>query len=135
MNLIKKRNGTRKKKKNLENFSQFLGTRAGGIFFKDEKKEEGEGGRKKKGRGKGGRKKGGGKISFFTGALYNFYVHSTILKISTPAAGRHLGFFLASLEKNRVGGSVFSFPASCNPPLFFVRALRLDIPWHGDRWK
>ena len=66
MNLIKKRNGTRKKKKNLENFSQFLGTRAGGIFFKDEKKEkEGEGGRKKKGRGKGGRKKGGGKISFF----------------------------------------------------------------------
>ena len=81
-------------------------------FFEGEKNEEkeGEGGRKKKGRGKGGRKKGGGKISFFTGALYNFYVHSTILKISTPAAGRHFGFFLASLEKNRVGGSVFSFP-------------------------
>ena len=76
------------------------------------KKKEKEGGRKKKGRGKGGRKKEGGKISFFTGALYTFYVHSTILKISTPAAGRHLGFFLASLEKNRVGGSVFSFPAS-----------------------
>ena len=81
---------------------------------KNEEKE-GEGGRKKKGRGKGGRKKGGGGISFFTGALYNFYVHSTILKISTPAAGRHFGFFLASLEKNRVGGSVFSFPAH-NPP-------------------
>ena len=84
---------------------------------KNEEKE-GEGGRKKKGRGKGGRKKGGGKISFFTGALYNFYVNSTILKISTPAAGRHLGFFLASLEKNRVGGSVFSFPDAYpkNPP-------------------
>ena len=76
---------------------------------KDEKKEK-EGGRKKKGRGKGGRKKEGGKISFFTGALYTFYVHSTILKISTPAAGRHLGFFLASLEKNRPGGSDFFFP-------------------------
>ena len=81
---------------------------------KNEEKE-GEGGRKKKGRGKGGRKKEGGKISFFTGALYNFYLPSTILKISTPAAGRHLGFFLASLEKNRVGGSVFSFPEKNSP--------------------
>ena len=94
--------------------------RSVGDFFEGEKNEEkeGEGGRKKKGRGKGGRKKGGGKISFFTGALYNFYVNSTILKISTPAAGRHLGFFLASLEKNRVGGSVFSFPDAYpkNPP-------------------
>ena len=75
------------------------------------KKKEKEGGRKKKGRGKGGRKKEGGKISFFTGALYTFYVHSTILKISTPAAGRQLGFFLASLEKNRPGGLDFFFPA------------------------
>ena len=49
----------------------------------------------------------GGKISFFTGALYNFYVHSTILKISTPAAGRHLGFFLASLEKTELGVRFF----------------------------
>ena len=85
---------------------------------KNEEKE-GEGGRKKKGRGKGGRKKEGGKISFFTGALYTFYVHSTILKISTPA-GRHLGFFLASLEKNRVGGSVFSFPGLEGYFVFFV---------------
>ena len=73
-------------------------------------KKKRRGGRKKKGRGKGGRKKGEGEISLFTGALYTFYVHSTILKISTPAAGRHLGFFLASLEKNRPGGSDFFFP-------------------------
>ena len=45
-------------------------------------------------------------------ALCTFYVHSTILKISTPAAGRHLGFFLASLEKNRPGGLDFFFPGS-----------------------
>ena len=71
------------------------------------KRRRGRGEEKKKGRGKGGGKKGGGKISFFTGALYNFYVHSTILKISTPAAGRHLGFFLASLEKTDLRGRIF----------------------------
>ena len=76
------------------------------------KKKRRRGEEKKKEGGKGGRKKEGGKISFFTGALYTFYVHSTILKISTPAAGRHLGFFLASLEKNRPGGSDFFFPVN-----------------------
>ena len=78
---------------------------------KDEKKEK-EGGRKKKGRGKGGRKKEGGKISFFTGALYTFYVHSTILKISTPAAGRHLGFrfFSRFARKKPTWGVGFFFP-------------------------
>ena len=75
-------------------------TRAGGFFGKGVKKmkrRRGRGEEKKKGRGKGGRKKGGGEISFFTGALYNFYVHSTILKISTPAAGRHLGTGLSGV--------------------------------------
>ena len=60
---------------------------------------------------KGEERKEGGKSLFLQGALYTFYVHSTILKISTPAAGRQLGFFLASLEKNRPGGSDFFFPA------------------------
>ena len=76
------------------------------------KRRRGRGEEKKRGGEKGGERKEGGKSLFLQGALYTFYVHSTILKISTPAAGRHLGFFLASLEKNRVGGSVFSFPAS-----------------------
>ena len=82
------------------------------------KRRRGRGEGKKKEEEKGGEKKKEGKslfFFFFTGALYTFYVHSTILKISTPAAGRHLGFFLASLEKNRVGGSVFSFPGRYRP--------------------
>ena len=96
-----------------------------------QKKREG-GGKKKKGRGKGGRKKEGGKISFFTGALYTFYVHSTILKISTPAAGRHLGFFLASLEKNRPGGLDFFFPEGPYPLYFNFRNLTKQVIGSGQ---
>ena len=119
--------GTRNAEKNF-----LLGTPKTRAGKKRWKKREG-GGKKKKGRGKGGRKKEGGKISFFTGALYTFYVHSTILKISTPAAGRHLGFFLASLEKNRPGGSDFFFPAhfadlETRPPLRYVSTV--SNRWH-----
>ena len=71
------------------------------------KRRRGRGEEKKKGRGKGGRKKGEGKISFFTGALYTFYVHSTILKISTPAAGRHLVFFSLRSKKTELGVRFF----------------------------
>ncbi len=74
------------------------------------KRRRGRGEEKKKGGEKGEERKEGGKSLFFTGALYTFYVHSTILKISMPAAGRQLGFFLASLEKNQTGGLVFYFP-------------------------
>ena len=76
------------------------------------KRRRGRGEEKKKGGEKGEERKERGKslFFFFTGALYTFYVHSTILKISTPAAGRQLGFFLASLEKNQTGGLVFYFP-------------------------
>ena len=64
----------KKKKKNLENFSQFLGTRAGGIFFEDEKKEkEGRGEEKKRGGEKGGERKEGGKSLFLQG----LYIIST----------------------------------------------------------
>ena len=62
------------------------------------KRRRGRGEEKKKGGEKGEERKEGGGISFLTGALYTFYVHSTILKISTPAAGRQLNFFLASLD-------------------------------------
>ena len=78
---------------------------------KKKKKKEKGGEEKKREEEKGEERKEGGKSLFLQGALYTFYVHSTILKISTPAAGRHLGFFLASLEKNRPGGSDFFFPA------------------------
>ena len=74
------------------------------------KKKRRRGEEKKKEEEKGGERKKEGKSLFFTGALYTFYVHSTILKISTPAAGRHLGFFLASLEKKPTWGFGFFFP-------------------------
>ena len=76
------------------------------------KKKRRRGKKKKREEEKGEERKEGGKSLFLQGALYTFYVHSTILKISTPAAGRHLGFFLASLEKNRPGGLDFFFPDS-----------------------
>ena len=95
---------------------------------KNEEKE-GEGGRKKKGRGKGGRKKEGGKISFFTGVLYTLYVHSTILKISTPAAGRHLGFFSLRSKKTDLGGRIFF---SLRRRESEVRlAMRIDVAHNG----
>ena len=56
-------------------------------------------GRKKKGRGKRGRKKGGEKVSLLTGNLNTFYVHGTILKISTPII--------------IVVVIIFAFPGSC----------------------
>ena len=72
------------------------------------KRRRGTGEEKKKEEEKGGERKKEGNLFFFTGALYTFYVHSTILKISTP--GQTFGFFLASLEKNRPGGLDFFFP-------------------------
>ena len=54
------------------------------------KRRRGRGEEKKKGGEKGEERRG--EISVFTGALYTFYVNSTILKISTPAAGKQLGF-------------------------------------------
>ena len=75
------------------------------------KRRRGRGEEKKKGGEKGEERKEGGS-SFFTRAIYTFYVHSTILKISkisTPAAGRHLGFFGAKREKTDMGVGFF-FP-------------------------
>ena len=73
------------------------------------KRRRGRGEEKKRGGEKGGERKKEGKSLFFTGALYTFYVHSTILKISTPAAGRHLGFF-SLRSKKPTWGVGFFFP-------------------------
>ena len=59
----------KKKKKNLENISQFLGTRAGGIFFKDEKKEK-EGEEKKGERKRGKKERRGGNLFFYRASNY-----------------------------------------------------------------
>ena len=66
------------------------------------KRRRGTGEEKKKEEEKGGERKKEGKSLFFTGVLYTFYVHSTSLKISTPA-GTHSRFFLASLDKTDLG--------------------------------
>ena len=73
------------------------------------KKKRRRGEEKKRKRKRGEKERRRENLFFYRGSIYTFYVHSTILKISAPAAGTHLGFF-SLRSKKPTWGVGFFFP-------------------------